>query len=208
MASKYDGIIFDMDGTLWDAVDSYCSVWNRTIEEFGLTGRSIERSQLIDMMGKTLDKIIEVVLPQMSGNEGFITRLRENEQAMMPKLGGKLYDDVAEILAKLSKTYKLLMVSNCSANGLPNFLRFTGLESYISDTLSNGDNGLDKASNIGLIMERNVLQSALYVGDTESDREACSKAGVDFAWASYGFGKNVVQPEYTLKKFSDILTIV
>lgn len=27
----YDAYIFDMDGTLWDAVDGYCDVWNATI---------------------------------------------------------------------------------------------------------------------------------------------------------------------------------
>ena len=27
--SKTDALIFDMDGTLWDAVDSYCKVTGR-----------------------------------------------------------------------------------------------------------------------------------------------------------------------------------
>ena len=25
--TKTDALIFDMDGTLWDAVDSYCKIW-------------------------------------------------------------------------------------------------------------------------------------------------------------------------------------
>ena len=28
-----DALIFDMDGTLWDAVDSYSEVWNETFRE-------------------------------------------------------------------------------------------------------------------------------------------------------------------------------
>ena len=31
-----DGLIFDMDGTLWDAVDSYVKIWNATIAECGI----------------------------------------------------------------------------------------------------------------------------------------------------------------------------
>ena len=32
-----DGLIFDMDGTLWDAVDSYVKIWNATIAECGIS---------------------------------------------------------------------------------------------------------------------------------------------------------------------------
>ena len=204
---KYDSVIFDMDGTLWDAVDSYCLIWDKTIAEFGFGNQPVRREQLISLMGKTLDKIVPVVTPEAVGNEEFIARLGENEREMMPTLGGKLYDGVVETIAQLHKKYKLLMVSNCSADGLPNFLRFTGLTPYISDTLSNGDNGLDKASNISLIAKRNNLKSPLYVGDTRGDEEACSKAEVDFAWAAYGFG-TAVSPTFTLSKFSDLLNII
>ena len=30
--------IFDMDGTLWDAVDTYAQIWNVTYQRMGLTG--------------------------------------------------------------------------------------------------------------------------------------------------------------------------
>lgn len=205
--SKYDSIIFDMDGTLWDAVDSYCLVWDKTIGEFGVSRPPVKREQLIGLMGKTLDKIVPAVTPEVAGNEKFIERLGQNEREMMPLLGGRLYDGVREIMPQLSKTHKLLMVSNCSADGLPNFLHFTGLEPYITDTLSNGDNGLDKAANIKLISERNSVKVPLYIGDTQSDLNSCRKAGVDFAWASYGFG-TADKPTYILSKFSDILNII
>ncbi len=39
MTKNYDSVIFDMDGTLWDAVDSYCRVWNATIAETKLDVR-------------------------------------------------------------------------------------------------------------------------------------------------------------------------
>lgn len=205
--SRYDGIIFDMDGTLWDAVDSYCRIWDKTIDEFGFNQPPVKREQLINLMGKTLDRIVPIVTPEATGNKEFIARLGENEREMMPVLGGKLYDGVEETMQRLSRSHKLMMVSNCSADGLPNFLRFTRLEPYICDTLSNGDNGLDKAANISLIVDRNDLKSPLYVGDTKGDEDACRKAGVDFVWAAYGFG-SAETPDYTLTKFSDILNII
>lgn len=202
--SKFDGIIFDMDGTLWDAVDSYARIWNVSLEQCGIDHAPVTRGQLLSLMGKTLDRIIEILVPEAAGNTRFYNSLDENERRLMPVLGGRLYDGVKETLAVLAECHLLFMVSNCSANGLPDFLRYTGLEPYITDTLSHGDNQRDKAYNIGLIAERYLLARPLYVGDTNGDFEACRKAGVPFAWASYGFG-HVTDPDITLTRFSDLL---
>ena len=33
--SRTDGLIFDMDGTLWDAVDTYARIWNEVFLQAG-----------------------------------------------------------------------------------------------------------------------------------------------------------------------------
>ncbi|MDE6225480.1 MAG: hypothetical protein K2M25_05015, partial [Muribaculaceae bacterium] len=75
------------------------------------------------------------------------------------------------------------------ATGLPDFLKFTGLTPYFIDTLSNGENGLDKAENIRLIAERNNLKNPAYVGDIQRDSDAAHAAGIDMIHVTYGFGK-------------------
>ena len=203
----FDSIIFDMDGTLWDAVDSYCRIWNVTLTQFNAAETIVSRETLIGMMGKTIDEIVLSIAPQFNGDNVFISRLIENGRLMMPHLGGRLYEGVAETIRTLSENYKLFMVSNCLKQGLPDFLEFTKLSPYITDTLSNGDTGRGKADNIALIVRRHDLHTPLYVGDTRGDYDACRQAGVTFAWASYGFGK-VDNPPFTLSKFSDILSIL
>ena len=73
--SRFDGIIFDMDGTLWDAVDSYCRIWNVTLGHYGVSESTISRDLLISMMGKTIDVIIENIAPRFSGDKDFLRRL-------------------------------------------------------------------------------------------------------------------------------------
>ncbi|MDE6073581.1 MAG: hypothetical protein K2F80_03180, partial [Muribaculaceae bacterium] len=64
----------------------------------------------------------------------------------------------------------------------------TGLAPYFTDTLTNGETGLDKDENIRLVVKRNNLKSAAYVGDIQRDSDAAHAAGIDMIHVTYGFG--------------------
>lgn len=51
-----------------------------------------------------------------------------------------------------------------------------------------GRTGKPKADNIRLVIERNNLDKAFYVGDTQGDYDATMAAGIPFIFAAYGFG--------------------
>ena len=76
----------------------------------------------------------------------------------------------------------------------------------ITDYLCPGISGQAKAENIMTLVEKHHLHAPVYVGDTKGDFEACQKAGVDFVFASYGYG-SVENPNYIIKKPADLLTI-
>ena len=204
---NFDSLIFDMDGTLWDAVDSYCAVWNRTIDEFGLPVGHVDRPGLQKLVGVPIADIFTGIIGKIPDEEAFIKALAANEASMMPSLGGRLYPGVRTTLEELSKTKKLFMVSNCEASGLPNFFAYTGLGDLFTGGLSYGETRADKDLNIHRLIEEYDLKNPLYVGDTESDCLFSHLAGVPFAWASYGFGKNVSSADYVLNSFEDLLTI-
>lgn len=205
--NNFDSIIFDMDGTLWDAVASYCKVWDVTFEQCGIDHAPVSRQQLISYMGMTIDKIIGQIIPEKVGDKDFYDKLDTNEKTMMPQLGGVLYPDVSDVIAQISKTHKLFMVSNCAEGGLPSFLEFTSLKPYFIDTLSYGQTKMSKADNIIALVEKYKLTSPLYVGDTQGDADAAAKAGVPVVWASYGFG-HIDKPDYTLSCFKDLKKIL
>ncbi len=204
---KYDSLLFDMDGTLWDAVDSYIAVWNRTIDELCPEVPHVTRKALLPMMGLPLDHIFGQLVGDASPREVFMARLDANEQAMMPELGGVLYPGTRQTLEELSKTHRLFLVSNCTEHGLPNFLQFTGLTPLFTDAVSFGDTGRDKDYNIALIVRRHGLERPLYIGDTAGDCRSAHAAGVPFAWAAYGFGRGVEDAEYRLDDITELPTI-
>ena len=47
MNKRFDAYIFDMDGTLWDAVDSYAAIWNTTIVQLGVQVPPVTRQKLV-----------------------------------------------------------------------------------------------------------------------------------------------------------------
>jgi len=203
----FDSILFDMDGTLWDAVDSYCKIWNKTFIQCGINHKPVIRDELIGFMGTTLDRIVDMIAPEIADNRHFFEALCLNEQTMMPCLGGILYDGVKETIPLLSKHHKLFMVSNCSSHGLTTFLQYTGFTPYFTATLSHGETGLSKTENIRLIIDRYKLRTPLYIGDTQGDALASRQAGIAFVWAAYGFG-HVDNPDYTIHHFKDIKDII
>ena len=206
-SGRFDSLLFDMDGTLWDAVDSYCAVWNRTIDQCCPQVSHVGYPLLASMMGKPLDVIYVGIVGDRCPLDKFMDALTVNEKALMPELGGRLYPGVADTLAELAKTHRLFMVSNCTADGLPNFLEYTGLKPYFTDTISFGETGCEKDVNIAALVSRYKLERPLYIGDTQGDCNSAHRAGVPFAWASYGFGRDVHGQEYTLKNIGNLLDI-
>ena len=62
------------------------------------------------------------------------------------------------------------------------------LADLMSGYLSFGDTGLSKGQTLKILMQQHNIESAVYVGDTQGDLEACREADIPFIWASYGHG--------------------
>ena len=181
-----DALIFDMDGTMWDAVDTYAEIWNMAFEREGIE-RRITRDDLLALIGTPIDDIMRHFVPA-ERVEHLLKTIADLVVTELPRLGGKLYDGVQEGVAELAKHYKLFMLSNCDELELPIFVRYAGIEPYITDTLAYGNTRLRKAENMQLLAEKYHLQHPVYIGDTDGDCREAHRAGVPFVWMSYGFG--------------------
>lgn len=197
-----DALIFDMDGTLWDAVDTYAEIWNMAFEREGIEQR-ITRNDLLALIGTPIDDIIRHFVPadQVEHLLQVIAGLVVTE---LPRLGGRLYEGVQEGIATLAQHYQLFMLSNCDELELPIFVRYAGIEPYITDTLAYGNTHLRKADNMRLLAEKYHLQHPVYVGDTDSDCSEAHRAGVPFVWMSYGFG-TTNRAQLQFDNFSDMV---
>ena len=205
---EIDAIIFDLDGTLWSAVDSCLKATSLVKKEHSDITRDVTKEQVESAMGKTSEEIINIYygyLPREKGEEYANEAFNKNVDNLL-KEGGILYPNTRETIIKLSKKYKLFIVSNCVKGYIESFLNTSGLKDYFSDYESYGRTLLSKGKNIKLVIERNNLKNPIYVGDTKGDMEASKIAGIPFVYASYGFGK-VDKYGYKIADISELLDL-
>ena len=184
------GILFDLDGTLWDSAEAVTLSWNRVLERIGRPER-MTTEWMYTLMGKTMDDIAMAMFPTETHEEAVrvLGICMEDENAYIRKHGGKLFPGLEEILRELkSRGWFLGSVSNCQEGYIEAFLAYHRLEKYFDDTENVGHTGQGKGYNIRLVVERNRLERAIYIGDTQGDYDAATEAGVPFLHAAYGFG--------------------
>jgi len=185
-----DSIIFDLDGTLWDARENVCESWNVVLARKWPELGQLTVEQFSAQMGKMMPDIGRSLFPQLTpeqSNEVVDTcGLFENEY--VAEHGGVLYEDLEAVLAELSQKYRLFVVSNCQSGYIEAFMTAHNMKKYFTDIECFGNTLLPKADNIRLVVERNGLVAPVYVGDTAMDASSAAEAGVPFIWASYGYG--------------------
>ncbi len=192
-----DSLIFDMDGTLWDNVDTYVDVWNKGLEKTGYAKR-VSRTDIMGLMGKEARVMLNAIIPEASTTEqdNLFDEVITIYQQTLPTMNPTIYDGVHEGLEQLSKKYKLFMLSNCEEGGLVNFMKHTGTGHLFIDYMEHGMNLMPKSHNLQLLIDKHQLQSPVYIGDTDSDATQSALAGVPFVFVSYGFGQTT---NYALK---------
>ena len=209
------GIIFDMDGTVWDSSENVAKAWTVKVQEAGFD-KEVTRSDIQSVMGKPMDVIADTLFTYTrKGKQRNALReaceIYENEY--LREHGGILYPKVVETWEKLKKNgYHLYIVSNCQAGYIEAFLEYYKIpwgdpSCLIEDIECYGNNLLQKDENIKLLAERNELTSACYVGDIQSDYDATTKAGLPFIYAAYGFG--TIDAEVPkIDQFRDLVKVV
>ena len=189
---KFESLIFDIDGTLWDSRALVAEGYNIQLEREGLQHLFVNADILKPLFGKTMTEIADVLLASIDVKDRYDLMERcmatENEYLFNNpcQIG---YPRVKETLEELSKKHRLFIVSN-SQCGYPELcIEKLGLGDYIQGHMCFGDTGTSKGQTLLTIMKKYNITSAIYIGDTQGDLEACREAGLPFVFCAYGLGQ-------------------
>ncbi len=202
------GILFDLDGTLWEVTDNTyncaCEVakknnlkevsYKTVYKCFGLSKIDCAKAYFPYLDSKTACNLIEE-----------ISLLTVQD---LHKNGGYLYPNLQTVLKELSNEYELYIVSNTSLNEyIEAFLKYSNSKELFTDYIPASKFNISKGDAIKKIITNNNLEKAVYVGDTILDLKAAEFANIPFIHAKYGYDKDL-KTNFYLDSINDLPMIV
>lgn len=219
MAFKYKVIGFDLDGTLINTLPDLTLVVNSMFLEHGFP--TVTQQQVLSWVGKGADiffqnaiaytgKVLDAakqVSMRASFDKFYATYVCEEST---------LYPHVKETLEALkAEGFTLVVITNKPTHLVEPVLTAFGIYHLFSETL--GGQSLPKIKPnpdpMWFICEKFGIQPSelLFVGDSENDVIASTKAGCDVVGLTYGYNYNVPieqsNPTFVTSDFADVLKI-
>lgn len=196
------GIIFDIDGVIFDSKDANIGYYNALLEVLGLPPMSEEDAEYCHMStgNQALARIVPPALQQEALERA--RKLIPYHKYVTPKL--RLEAGLMETLNWLmAHDIKLGICTNRFSN-VPELLDFFEIGRFFSSIRTAG-NSEPKPSPQGLLatLKEWELQAAqaVFIGDTEADQQAAAGASMRF-WA---FGNSALTAERHFDSFFSIL---
>ena len=206
---RYESLIFDIDGTLWDSRALVAEGYNIQLEKEGLSHLAVNAELFRPLFGKVMTEIADIIFPSIPAPERYalMERCMDTENKYLKANPCRIgYPAVRETMETLSKTHRLFIVSN-SQKGYPELcIEKLGLAPFIQGHLCFGDTGTNKGKTIRALMRKYDITDCAYIGDTQGDYEATLEAGVPFIWAAYGFG-TPDRFDYKIDSFAELLNL-
>jgi len=190
-AGGWDGIVFDLDGTLWDSTATVARAWDAVARERIPGHPGLTRADMRGVMGLAHAEIAQRIFPRLALalREPVVQACYAAEEELLRREGAPVYAGVREGLAALAARYPLAIVSNCQRGYIETFFAVTGTQPLFCDSECHGNTGLSKGENLLALVTRRRMAQAVYVGDTAGDEAAAAQAGMPFIHVRYGFGQ-------------------
>ena len=210
LKDKYDSIIFDLDGTLWDSTVNVAKAWQQAKEELPFVQDDVTPEIVSSIAGMAYDAIFEKLAPYLSEEKRneFKALSARYELNILNTEGGDLYPGLVPTLNYLKTKYKLFVVSNCQCGYIETFLNLNNLNETFMGHQCYGTKNQPKFQNIMDVVHDFELTNPVYVGDTQGDYDSATKAGVPMIFAAYGFGEVNGEPVATINQLSDLQTMM
>lgn len=189
--SRYDTVIFDLDGTLLNTLEDLRDSVNVIMARFGWQQHSLE--QIRKFVGNGIGKLMECSIPDGKKNQQFEEAFSEFREYYTEhcRMKTRPYEGVMELIKTLSEHgFHMAIVSNKNDAAVKelNEIYFSGyMRAAIGDREGSRRKPAPDAVYAALEELGSEKERAVYIGDSEVDYETAENSGLDCILVSWGF---------------------
>ncbi|WP_043315834.1 HAD hydrolase-like protein [Microbulbifer sp. HZ11] len=210
--SKYEWLLFDLDGTLSDPADGFVNSMNYALQAFDYAPRPA--TQLTPHIGPPL----EVTLAHLTGSDDntHVRALVDKYRERYGETGyaeNRLYPGIADMLQQLNMQdgIRLGVCTSKRADFATRILEQFELRHYF-EFVSGGDVGITKGQQLETLLKENRIgHNSLMIGDRRYDLSAAAQNGLPGAGVLWGYGSREElekhTPSHLFRHPSEILNI-
>lgn len=207
---QFDSLIFDLDGTLWDASEPLAEAWNRVLQK-SQVHLQITAQDIRSVSGLPFNQCVELLLSSVPerkrpSKEDFDQAEKETllQIPLVQNQCRQLLTGVAVGFKKLQHEYPLFLVSNCQDWYLDFFLSLPEIRGLFRESRCFGSAQKSKTQNLLELRKKQALQKPVYIGDTQWDQDASFSAGMPFLFIESGFGKVNLKRTPSVRNFTEL----
>lgn len=188
---RYKAVIFDLDGTLLNTLEDLTDAVNHVMRQFNYPEHTIE--EIRSFVGNGIKLLIERSLPYGKDNPEFDKVFSEFKSYYTShcQIKTRPYDGIMELISSLKEQgYKLAIVSNKNQSAVTE-LNNIYFSNYISTAIGEKEGVRKKPAPDTVIKALSELgissDDAVYVGDSDVDRETAKNSDMDCISVTWGF---------------------
>ena len=203
--SYYMLLIFDLDGTLFQAKAVVLRAAERLLDEMGAPPQ--DESSILKNAGQGIDALLRNILPGNATPDAARTRILELMREAIFDYG-ELFPGVYEAVIELhSEGHDLVLCSNSPEEYIKTVLEFTDIE-YAFSRYYSVNAYPSKSDLVAELIKTDT--SAIVIGDTHGDIEAAHNNDLPAIAAMYGYGNKTMleAAEYKASSPEDIVKCI
>jgi len=209
----YKGIIFDLDGVIYDITDAITKAVDDGIEKYQL---KVNRDAVMEEIAHLIEEIQNYPVPKILLNSYELLKINSLEGlSFFKKLRiaiflfnqfnkyreeASIFDGIDDLISKLSKSLKLAILTNNKSQYAEEVLEKFNLTKYFGTIIGFNEVSEVKPSPEGIlkILEKWKIKSseAIFIGDMTTDIEAGKNANVKMVCVASGLAQKETLKEH------------
>ncbi len=191
--SKFDFVMFDLDGTLLNTLEDLADSVNSALANNGY--RELPHENYYNIVGKGAYNLITQALPEEARDESVITRVHGDFSEIYAgnyHVKTRVYDGISQALLRIEETGVAMAVLSNKPDRYMNSIKeryFAGLNFKAFRGKREGITGKPDPAGVKLLASEvgASLDNAIYIGDSSVDIQTAKNCGIFACGVLWGF---------------------